>query len=81
MAASAGAGISRLVATTKPQAILHLAAMAGVRPSIEQPAYYARVNVEGVVQQTLLEAWQSAPSRAGWSAWLRRLLANNLGDE
>ena len=34
----------------KPQAILHLAGMAGVRPSIEQPAYYARVNVEGTTQ-------------------------------
>lgn len=28
-------------------AIVHLAARAGVRPSIEQPALYARVNVEG----------------------------------
>jgi UDP-glucuronate 4-epimerase len=42
-----GAAIDRLVATAKPAAILHLAAMAGVRPSIEQPDYYARVNVEG----------------------------------
>jgi UDP-glucuronate 4-epimerase len=41
------AAIKTLVARTKPAAILHLAAMAGVRPSIEQPAYYARVNVEG----------------------------------
>ena len=49
-----GAGISALVARTKPTAILHLAAMAGVRPSIEQPAYYARVNVEGTTH--LLEA-------------------------
>jgi RNA polymerase sigma-70 factor (ECF subfamily) len=46
-----------------------------------EPELHARLDVEGVVQQTLLEAWQSAPSRAGWSAWLRRLLANNLGDE
>ncbi len=49
-----GPGISRLVASAKPQAILHLAAMAGVRPSIEAPAYYARVNVEGTTH--LLEA-------------------------
>ncbi len=49
-----GAGIDRLVAKTKPLAILHLAAMAGVRPSIEQPAYYARVNVEGTTH--LLQA-------------------------
>ncbi|WP_428939850.1 SDR family NAD(P)-dependent oxidoreductase [Fontivita pretiosa] len=49
-----GARIERLVATARPQAILHLAAMAGVRPSIEQPAYYARVNVEGTTH--LLQA-------------------------
>ena len=49
-----GAAIDRLVAKCKPVAILHLAAMAGVRPSIEQPAYYARVNVEGTTH--LLQA-------------------------
>lgn len=45
-----GPAIDALVEKTKPSAILHLAGMAGVRPSIEQPAYYARVNVEGTVQ-------------------------------
>lgn len=49
-----GNAIDRLVAKTKPMAILHLAAMAGVRPSIEQPGYYARVNVEGTTH--LLQA-------------------------
>ena len=49
-----GAAIDRLVARAKPAGILHLAAMAGVRPSIEQPAYYARVNVEGTTH--LLQA-------------------------
>ena len=49
-----GDAIDKLVAQTKPAAILHLAAMAGVRPSIEQPAYYARVNVEGTTH--LLQA-------------------------
>src|SRR6476661_26718 len=49
-----GMSIDRLVAKTKPVAILHLAAMAGVRPSIEQPGYYARVNVEGTTH--LLQA-------------------------
>jgi UDP-glucuronate 4-epimerase len=49
-----GAAINSLVAKTKPHAILHLAAMAGVRPSIEQPAYYAKVNVEGTTH--LLQA-------------------------
>ncbi len=42
-----GEKIDRLIGKTKPFAILHLAAMAGVRPSIERPAYYCRVNVEG----------------------------------
>ena len=49
-----GVAIDRIVAKAKPVAILHLAAMAGVRPSIEQPAYYARVNVEGTTH--LLQA-------------------------
>jgi len=38
------------------QAVLHLAARAGVRPSIEQPALYSSVNIEGTV--VLLEACQ-----------------------
>jgi UDP-glucuronate 4-epimerase len=42
-----GDDIAKLVRLVRPEAILHLAAMAGVRPSIEQPAYYAKVNVEG----------------------------------
>jgi UDP-glucuronate 4-epimerase len=49
-----GERITKMVASLKPAAILHLAAMAGVRPSIEQPGYYARVNVEGTTH--LLEA-------------------------
>ena len=49
-----GDAIDGLVRRVKPAAILHLAAMAGVRPSIEKPAYYARVNVEGTTH--LLEA-------------------------
>ena len=49
-----GPAIDRLIQLARPAAILHLAAMAGVRPSIEQPAYYARVNVEGTTH--LLES-------------------------
>jgi UDP-glucuronate 4-epimerase len=45
-----GDKIDALVEKTKPVAIIHLAGMAGVRPSIEQPAYYARVNFEGTIQ-------------------------------
>jgi UDP-glucuronate 4-epimerase len=49
-----GPAVARLINKTKPYAILHLAAMAGVRPSIERPVYYAKVNVEGTTQ--LLQA-------------------------
>lgn len=38
--------------------VIHLAARAGVRPSLEQPALYQRVNVEGTVN--LLEAARKA---------------------
>lgn len=46
--------VHRIVAEVRPEAIVHLAARAGVRPSIEQPALYAEVNVQGTVH--LLEA-------------------------
>ena len=46
--------ISDVVEKIRPAAILHFAAMAGVRPSIERPAYYTRVNVEGTTH--LLQA-------------------------
>ena len=49
-----GERIAQIVERVRPAAILHLAAMAGVRPSIERPGYYARVNVEGTTH--LLEA-------------------------
>jgi len=49
-----GPAIAGLVAKVKPHAILHLAAMAGVRPSIERPVYYSKVNVEGTTH--LLQA-------------------------
>jgi UDP-glucuronate 4-epimerase len=38
-----------VVARAKPQAIIHLAARAGVRPSIEQPRLYEAVNLAGTV--------------------------------
>lgn len=49
-----GAKVGAIVSRVKPDAIIHLAAMAGVRPSIERPGLYARVNVEGTTH--LLEA-------------------------
>lgn len=36
-------------AATRPEAVIHLAARAGVRPSIEQPRLYEQVNVAGTV--------------------------------
>src|SRR5213076_3409756 len=43
-----------LLGNIKFDQVIHLAARAGVRPSLEQPALYQRVNVEGTVN--LLEA-------------------------
>jgi UDP-glucuronate 4-epimerase len=37
------------IATARPNALIHLAARAGVRPSIEQPRLYERVNIAGTV--------------------------------
>ncbi len=44
-----GDGVNRLVRDVRPEAIAHLAARAGVRPSIEDPSGYAEVNVVGTV--------------------------------
>lgn len=46
--------VEGLVERFRPEAIVHLAARAGVRPSLEQPVLYQRVNVEGTA--VLLEA-------------------------
>jgi UDP-glucuronate 4-epimerase len=46
--------IRRLVQDLKPEAIIHLAAKAGVRPSIDDPSSYVDVNVGGTTH--LLEA-------------------------
>ena len=48
------AGLNGLLGGVKFDQIVHLAARAGVRSSLEQPALYQRVNVEGTVH--LLEA-------------------------
>jgi len=46
--------VMALFSAAKFDQVIHLAARAGVRPSLEQPALYQRVNVEGTVN--LLEA-------------------------
>ena len=53
-----GAAMRRLVAEWTPAAIVHLAARAGVRPSIAQPLLYADVNVGGTV--AMLQAAREA---------------------
>ncbi len=54
------AALEALVAETRPDAIIHLAAMAGVRPSIERPSLYVRVNLEGTAN--LLQAAITPPA-------------------
>ena len=53
-------GAGGLFASVKFDQVIHLAARAGVRPSLEEPALYQRVNVEGTVN--LLEAARSTAS-------------------
>jgi len=49
-----GGAVAELFSSVKFDQVIHLAARAGVRPSLEQPALYQRVNVEGTVN--ILEA-------------------------
>src|ERR1700690_2879590 len=48
------AALAGIFSSVKFDQVIHLAARAGVRPSLEQPALYQRVNVEGTVN--VLEA-------------------------
>lgn len=48
------AAVSELFTATRFDQVIHLAARAGVRPSLAEPALYQRVNVEGTVN--ILEA-------------------------
>ena len=50
--------LDKVFEETKPDLVVHLAARAGVRPSIEQPELYYDVNVTGTLN--LLEAMRSA---------------------
>jgi UDP-glucuronate 4-epimerase len=49
-----GADLSEAFAAAKPDVVVHLAALAGVRPSIDDPARYTDVNVTGT--QNILNA-------------------------
>jgi len=48
------ARVREVFEASRPDAVIHLAARAGVRPSLEQPLLYGQVNVQGTI--TLLEA-------------------------
>lgn len=50
--------LSRIASQARARVIFHIAALAGVRPSIKDPARYARVNVDGLVN--VLEAARAA---------------------
>ncbi|HKC61273.1 MAG TPA: SDR family NAD(P)-dependent oxidoreductase [Myxococcales bacterium] len=52
------AAVERALGDARPECIVHLAALAGVRPSIERPADYMDVNVRGTC--VLLEAARKA---------------------
>lgn len=50
--------LDSLIGERRPDAIVHMAARAGVRPSIQEPALYADVNIVGTTR--LLEAARAA---------------------
>jgi UDP-glucuronate 4-epimerase len=52
--------VARVFAEHRPDAVVHLAAMAGVRPSIREPLLYTDVNVRGT--QVLLEELRARPT-------------------
>jgi UDP-glucuronate 4-epimerase len=54
-------GLDQLAQSVPFDQVIHLAARAGVRPSLEEPALYQRVNVEGTVN--LLEALRRTRTR------------------
>ena len=50
--------MKRIFTENRPDLVVHLAAKAGVRPSIEDPAGYSRTNIDGTI--SLLEASRAA---------------------
>ena len=55
------AALQRAFGEAKPEVVVHLAALAGVRPSLERPAAYMDVNVRGTA--CVLEAAREAGTR------------------
>jgi len=64
-----------LAEARRPDAIVHLAAMAGVRPSIDDPSLYAEVNVQGTVN--VLDAARAAATRTVAVASSSSVYGNN----
>jgi UDP-glucuronate 4-epimerase len=56
-----GEWVAAIFAQESPEAVIHLAAAAGVRPSIERPLFYEEVNIRGTMN--LLEAARGAGIR------------------
>jgi UDP-glucuronate 4-epimerase len=52
--------VRSLIQRTRPEVVVHLAAQAGVRPSLKDPVYYHDVNVTGTLR--LLEALRETPA-------------------
>jgi len=67
--------MAELMARHRPRLVVHIAALAGVRPSIAEPARYASVNVDGLV--TVLEAARTADCRAVLFASSSSVYGNN----
>lgn len=53
--------VRKVVAEAQPEMVIHLAARAGVRPSVQNPRLYQKVNVEGTLN--LLECVRKAKIR------------------
>ncbi|MCP3904621.1 MAG: NAD-dependent epimerase/dehydratase family protein [Planctomycetes bacterium] len=56
-----GARMTEVLSAARPEAVFHIAALAGVRPSVADPVRFARVNVEGLV--AMLEATRASGCR------------------
>ncbi|TFG91624.1 MAG: NAD-dependent epimerase/dehydratase family protein, partial [Myxococcales bacterium] len=53
--------VERVFSAARPEAVVHLAALAGVRPSLERPADYADVNVTGTSVVLVAAVRHAAP--------------------
>lgn len=67
--------MQRIAAEFQPQMIVHLAALAGVRSSIEEPARFANVNIDGTV--ALLDAARNCNCRLFLFASSSSVYGNN----